>query len=75
MDFQEASQKIDDVVELIDDNIHDINDAGVDYFESTKKFLISVQETIDRTARLTIKQRDAILNCERGVKKWIENIR
>ena len=75
MDFQDASEKIDEIVETIDDNIDDIPDAGVDYFENTKEFLTSVQQTIANTLRVTTKQRDAILNCESGIQKWIDNLR
>ena len=52
----------------------DIPDAGSRFAESVIETLSGIAETIDETKQVTNKQRKAIKNMEKGIRKWTKQI-
>ena len=71
---QSASLKCDEIVELIDDEVPEGAKAKArTFFEDVRAKVMSVQETIERTGRVSSAQVSALEGWEAGVRRWIRD--
>lgn len=70
MDAQEASESIDELVEMIDELPEETIDKAPEFFEDVRSNAVSMQETLNRTGRCSDKQARAIRNWTSSVEKW-----
>ena len=67
MDWEDADELCDEILEDIDD----IPGAGQDFADSVRAKVESIQLTIQDNANATDKQVTALQNIHAGVKKWL----
>lgn len=67
---KEAIQQCDETIEEIE--TFDWPSAGEEFAESVREKLIDFAESIEQAGTVTKKQREAIDNMARGVKRWTE---
>jgi len=73
MDSETAIEKIEELCDLIDENIVEIAEKGVAFFEDVREKLVDVSSTIENSHRCTLGQEKAIGNWEAGLRRWIHD--
>lgn len=77
MDIQDAIEKCDDIVATIDENISDIGDNGVEFYEDVRINVVDMQESLVAMEsrgwpHATDNQVRALNNWESGIDAWIK---
>jgi hypothetical protein len=74
VNWKEASNLCDEIVEMIDDDIsEDAYDRAEDFFDGVRARAVSMQEWIDDAERVTPKMVDALTKMKQSVKAWIRD--
>ena len=72
MDYEDALDKIEELIELIDENIDSVG-PGQEFFENVRDSLVNVEATITKNENCTERQAGALRNWEAGLEKWIHD--
>lgn len=77
MTLNEASEKCEELIELIDDNIDEISERGIKFYEGVRETLMSMDKQFTKMANdgkhdVSDRQATALENMERGLRAWIE---
>lgn len=72
-DVQEALGVGDDILEVITNLDRRVIDKASDFFSSVKKRTWDICATLKRTNDVSDKQRDALDNMKKAVRKWVHD--
>lgn len=71
----ELIDKIDEILEDMDDASSDLWDRAYEYFESCEEKLKGIRDTVEKKQEVSRRQWETVENMISGINKWLKNDR